>query len=75
MFWDQMYRQIEHGGESHISEIYTKWFWNLDTSTLYCHFYHHHINISPKDKDYLVWGKGCVVFGFFWFGLGFGLFF
>lgn len=50
MFWDQMYRQIEHSGESRISEIYTESFWNLGTSILYCHFYYHLINIFPKGQ-------------------------
>lgn len=48
MFWDQLQRQIEHSGDSCISEICTKSFWKLGTSILQCHFYYHHINIFPK---------------------------
>lgn len=52
MLWDQMQRQIEHSGDSCISEIYTKGFWKLGTSILYWIFITITSIFFPKDVEF-----------------------
>lgn len=55
MFWYQMQKQIEHS-ENHIFQKSTqRAFWNLGTSILNYHFYHHHIYFSQGIKKLRFW--------------------